>query len=358
MLEDSEQMLQARIPVVAEGLRDVHHPLYQVYLAAKRRYDESFSAAGYSLERLMQVRLDTVKERRLRDRLRERFAELAEHHARRERYRQQQLAIHDLFARYREIVVLRPRLVPFPKNAETVSFHLGPGVVHRINGPLISRHLFSVRQLMEREGQNVPELITYSPQFAQQTDSAMAHVPPSAHFWNQFWYPAFDLIYPDRPDAYLSAAVPVELPFMREATTIQRGLAFWGETVLYYAHGNGRFAEPGWAPPLVAHGTVYVGGIGESLIPNYTLAGALVGSKGPEFHHNGHFRRLFLVTDAYGDYELLSAPSGFFAGWGHEFFAAAYGTDGVIAYVNDEGAPAQSLYRTGDISLERGVIKP
>ncbi|MDW8343060.1 MAG: ABC transporter permease [Verrucomicrobiae bacterium] len=358
VMVDNEQVLQARIPVVAEGLRDVHHPLYQVYLAAKRRYDDSFSAAGYSLERLMQVRLDTVKERQLRDRLRERFAELAEHHARRERYRQQQLAIHDLFARYREIVVLRPRLVPFAKNTETVSFHLGPGVVHRINGPLISRHLFSVRQLMEREGQDVPELITYSPQFAQQTDSAMAHVPPSAHFWNQFWYPAFDLIYPDRPDAYLSAALPVELPFMREATTIQRGLALWAETVLYYAHGNGRFAEPGWASPLVAHGTVYVGGIGESVIPNYTLAGALVGSKGPEFHHNGHFRRLFLVTDAYGNYELLSAPSGFFAGWGHQFFAAAYGADGVIAHVNDEGATAQSLYRTAGISLYGGVTKP
>lgn len=358
VFEDTEEMLQARIPVVAQEIRDVHHPLYRAYLQAKRRYDDSFSAAGYSLERLMQVRADTIADRHLRDRLRERFAELAEHHNRRARYRQQQLAVHDLFAAYREIVVLRPRLAPFSKADETVSFYLGPGAIHRIDGPLISRHLFSVHQILEQQAEPVPALLTYSPRQIQQTDATMALVAHAAQLWNQFRYPAFDLIYADRPEAYSSSALPVELPFMRNIATMQRGLTFLGETVLFYAHGNGQFAEPGHSPPTVAHGTVYVGGIGESVIPRYTLRGALVGSKGPEFLHAGHYRRLFLVTDVYGQYELLSSPSGFFAGWGHQFFAAAYGADGILAYVNDEGPTAQSLYRTTGNSLYGGVTKP
>lgn len=358
VLEDNERMLQAKIPLVAEGIRDPQHPLYRTYLEAKHRYDDSFSAASYPLERLLQARMETVTERNVRDRLLQRFSELAEHHARRARQRQQQLAIHDLFAAYRNVVVVVPRLVPSEDGEETLSFYMGAGADHRRQGPLISRQLFTVHQLMEQLGEPVPRVITYTARHDEHTASAMATVPGSAQFWNQFHYPAFDLIYPDRAESYQRAAWPVVLPVMREARSMQRGLAMLGETVLFLAYGNGTFAEPGHASPYIARGTVYVGGVGESLIPTYTMAGALVGSKGPEFMHAGHYRRLFLVTDPYGEYELLSAPSGFFGGWGYQFFAGAYGADGLLAYVNDEGESAQAIYRTREIPLYGGVTKP
>lgn len=347
LLNDSEVMLQARLRFLAGDTNDLAGPSYRSYLAAKREYDRMLTAAGYPLDRLVETRPEIVRTRQVRERLRARLMELAEFHERESRRRQQDLAVHDLFARYGQVVTLAPTLVPSSRRgdgAEAVTFYLGNLVDDKFEGPHFNNLLSAAAQ--RRAG---VRYVSHTKDHANTVGPAVATVPLTVRYWNLFSYPAAAVLQPDRKETYDAFASPVEQPFMWRAETMSAALQWLGEAVLSAAFGNGQFGEPRKVTPHRYFGDVYVAGVGESVLPSYPLAGAVVGVKGAGFRYPGWYMHPLLPTNPYGRYELLDAPTDFtIPGGPFSPNAVGYDVAGRIAYASDEGA-AQSIYRSLNI---------
>ncbi len=236
--------------------------------------------------------------------------------------------------------------------AEAVTFFLGNQVDHKGDGPHFN-NLFSTAA--QRQAQ--VRYVSYTQNHPSAVGSAVAAMPLAVRYWNRFSYPAAAVIHPERKETYDAFCSPVVQPFMWNAASLAAGLEWLGEAVLSVAFGNGRFAEPRQVMTHRFWGDVYVAGVGESVVPSYPLAGAIVGGKGPGFQYPGWFLHQFLRTNPYGRYELQDAPTDFAIPGPYSPNAIGLGADGVIAYASDEGA-AQSIYRSQNVPTWAGLQTP
>jgi len=131
-----------------------------------------------------------------------------------------------------------------------------------------------------------------------------------------------------------------------------------GDTVLSLAQGNGRFQTQAVGRPVDIGGRVLVGGIGRSIVPNYAVAGSLVGSKGhTPFSSNGKIDYLLLLTDPYGDYRLGQSIRGLqessMTQVAYSPNATLIGDEGVITYIKDEGRGNQAIFKSSGLDIAR-----
>lgn len=157
--------------------------------------------------------------------------------------------------------------------------------------------------------------------------------------WAVVSLPAFTLISPK------NAAETHEHPFVQPAFTnlasIASSLQVAGEVAIAAARGYGNFGRLPFCATYSYHGSVFASGVGNSVVPNYAMAGALVASLDS---------KPYAFTDPYGRYKYpflvmpnhiwlrRKAPEAFY-----------FGQSGLIEYVKDNGVSAQNIYKSSEM---------
>ncbi len=367
VFEEGERLLQARLALMRAGVTATDDPLHARYQATKRAYDTIASAAGFNLPRLIAHKWPLIEDQRLAERLAGHFERLRVHHATQARRLDQQRRVHEAFANYRNIYGLLPELYPAmttipvttPPELGFTSAHAWPH--GQDQDAMFNRVFLNAIQNAARHGAEL-NYFPYQSGLSGAIAARTASLPLSSSLWNAFSYPAFALVHTDRTSAYELWSCPLDLPFMRTTAGLRPALLTLGEVTLSLAYGNGRFREPNVVFPRTYTGKVFVGGVGDSIVPNYPLAGALVGCKpggAATFQAPGYFDAVFTTTDVYGEYRLSGYPGRFNSGFeGYAPNAAAYDTEGRIAYIKDDGAQAQSVYKSRHVNLWLGDLGP
>ncbi len=154
--------------------------------------------------------------------------------------------------------------------------------------------------------------------------------------WGVISIPAFTIMSPK------NTATPVLTPFVTPAFTnlasIASSLRVAGEVAISAGRGWGVFNKTPFTTTYTMHGSAYASGIGNSVVPNYEVGGALIASVDS---------KPYIFTDPYGaySYPFLTMPCHL---WNRvkapEVFY--FGDDGVIQYVKDYGVSAQNIYKS------------
>lgn len=385
VFEHAEPVLQTRMAFRRLPTPDEQSPEFHAYQLAKRAYDHIFSAAGYPLPKLLAERPEMATEGGLRTRLLARLTTLRDFHLQEQTRRKQELALFDLFASYQTVLVVAPEILPTKAPAppppvvaatgSTATATVAAGipapvapVVTLADGPVLPKESLSFTMggngvdqsgpqgatMQWLLGSAIQELkltkeVTFSFAPANQgnamSDQTRA-VPLQAHLWSAFSYPAYSLVSPG--NAYNYLYWPVTLPEMRQLDTVHRSLRLVGEVALMAAFGNGRGVPLPTQPAIHHfHGAVYVAGVGQSIIPNYPLVGALIGNQMSYSTNNrGFYPYVILQTDPEGRYRYPYCMTSFFDTNDYSPDAVAYDANGLISYMKDQGNSAQSVYKS------------
>jgi len=368
VFELSEEMLRKKIVFDKDPTGDLTGPAFRAFVETRRRYDRAFAAAGYNVAKLLREQKSYLAEYSLRRRLKGRFEQLRAYHRRVDRRLRQEIALNRLFAGYRNIVVLSPELVTrdvgAAKESESLSFYIAKYWEEYVgdHGVAIRNHINGAIRRLGLGGKVAVPFVgrTHVTDIATRIRSNVGADPAStisteSGLWVIFGYPAFSLVNTDRAESYADYFAPTELPYMRRTETMKYSLAVVGESILSAAFGNGRFPPTKLRERSIIsfHGNVYVANVGQSIIPNYPMRGALVGSKLPGLFPRPYFGNLKIFTDPYGHYSYPYCATTFARSvWEYSPDAVVFGDDGIIQYVKDTGKAAQSIFRSMNLRVE------
>lgn len=357
--ELSEPQLQAKLAYERAGRPPNEHPSFQTFLAAKRAYDEASAAIGYRLDRLLVHKAAFARERQVRRRVCERFQTLAAYHARRARELTQDAAIATLFDSYRRVAIVQPRPMPALTGSRTKEV-VTVDVTDQMNAAgvpsIMAVFSTALRRLPGRDRLQF-EPATDNEQMARVASYiGSAPLRRAPGMWSIFAYPVYTVINGERADAYALLAAPVTMPFMRNLDSLKQTLLLTGETVLSLAHGNGRllpFIYKEWLDRNYG-GRVVASQVGQSIVPDYPLAGAMVAARSYDrFTLPGYFEHAVVCTDPYGEYRRTRDATAFTAWVGNALYTligVVYDHDGVISHILDEGEAAQRLFKSANVS--------
>lgn len=346
-------------------------PAFADYLTYRRQLDEASAVAGASPQVLLEQSRDFVESAHVKQLCRERFQELSSYHA----ARRQELAgdrrVAQLFSRYRDFAVFRPELAP----AETADS---------------GREVLSIYAKSARETQSVDLLLAQAARRVVPADAGFRVEPiattpvdqntiveknvlpaPVFHYWmtyavgyqNQAW------VNLGRQPSYQRWASPTTAPFMTELSSLRGSFAALGELSLYLGHGNGLLGSPQGYPwqRKSYGGQVLVSNVGQSVVPNFPLAHALLGARSVDqrelYSALGFWNNPFYMTDPYGRFDLPEEAANFPVWWrvyddGNAYtpLAAGFGRDGLIAYMKDEGEEGQRLFKSKAIPMSNEAL--
>jgi hypothetical protein len=234
VLTAQEALLQARIAFQRTG-EAIESQQFQDYRRAKIHFDRVNSAASYPIGKYLADDRDS-----LRTALQRRFAALAEYHEQRDRRLRQALALNDLFAGYREILVVSPQLNPQRGSGEieTISISAGESIHH---GDAAQEFRRLLQQAIHSLGKSGQVAIDYQSSAAHESRmlSLLAQMPIQPDVWSKLSHPAFAVVTAD--GEYRHYMSPLPLPAFADLKPVAGSLAVLGETVLALAHGAGNF---------------------------------------------------------------------------------------------------------------------
>ncbi len=348
VFDAAEPLLQARIRFERHP-EDLESEAYKAFRAAKDRYDRLNTLSSLTLPRYLERKeeRDTLDPRAA---IRVRLEALERHHQSLERRLEQETALYDLFRGYEEMIVMAPALTPSVtgEGREMLGFTGGSGIVHAEAADTFRRLLQDAALALDL--QEHIELDFRGLQHGTAMASVLAGMPIHAQPWSQLSYPAFSVISP-RGD-YGDFFNPLPLSAATNLSAIAGSMQVLGEAALASARGYGRFQRLPRCSPYQLRGMVYASGVGNSVVPNYPMAGALICSQETESRYGrisaGFQRKPLFFTDPYGQYFQPLLSVGTFFGWSDQtpLAAAWYDEQGLIRYFKDEGRNAQNMYKS------------
>jgi len=355
VFEQSEDVLQARLAFLRVG-EDTRSAEFTAYRAAKRRYDDVLTVAGFPIEKLV-LRTVVLQEHNVLARLQNRFEELTNYH----RWCADRLTraqgINQALRSYDRLVSFGSYLLPADPEktkGEEFSIFMGAGLEGGtyVQYPVINDVMQNILQRAEL-GTGVRYASLQGRNHTGWVAQRTASLPVDVEFWNKKGYPGFVILNTDRSDSYEDFGSPVGLPYMRDLSSIKESLNIAGRTVLALAYGDGGFTKPEKSQDLKTYsGHVYVGGVGSSMVPNYPLAHALLGHRISDRQFTetgiGYSRFFFHFADPYGRYDLRFVAAEFAGdmGAGYEPDAVAFDEDGMISLMKDQGDLGQNIYKS------------
>jgi len=346
-----------------DGGGSVQSDSFRRFFAAQEIYNEVQAKAGDPLPLLIQPgsggRASFMERYGLAEKLHARFAELSEYHRDQAELLDKGLNVGKWFLDYRQISVLDPRFVPVPDpladSVESLTFLSGSQVAGR-NDARFAELLRSVAYRIPEDAR--PALVTIIGQPGTHDSRLRSTLgtpflsSTGSDLWTRFGYAGFMLANTGRKTIYDEAFSPYPAKSSGDPETIRRSLGFCAETLLTLAHGNATFDPPKKTDvkSIDFTGYVYASGIGRSIVPNYPMAGALVGARVPVA---GQITTPFGFTDVYGRYAFRVSAIGLVPSeWSPlSPVAVSYGPGGVIAYIKDIGAKGQRVYASENISV-------
>ncbi|NLF85022.1 MAG: hypothetical protein GX571_02815, partial [Lentisphaerae bacterium] len=346
----AEALLQAQIQFERHPDR-LDAPEYQAFRAAKTRHDRLNNQAALPLNRYLERRDREAFD--LRQALQERFGELRAFHETSLRRTGQELAVNALLGRYDELLVISPALFPAAKlpegGRETISFSGGTEILHAESAVAFHRLLQDAAFALGLQDRLTISFsgIKHGWRIAANLAGMVVYAQP----WSALSYPAFSVVNPQH--AYTGYLSPVPLSTFTNLESIASSMQVLGEAVLSSAHGYGRF------PRLVRsfyncyalRGAVYASGVGNAVVPNYPMAGALLTPKDPGAYE--YQRKPIFFTDPYGCYEKpqITMPLG---RWSNTLplEGAYFGGNGLISHFKDSGMAAQNIYKSREMAYD------
>ncbi|MCC5877100.1 MAG: hypothetical protein JJU11_12845 [Candidatus Sumerlaeia bacterium] len=342
----------------------------EYYRQVKAVYDRAVNAAGFSLNNLMTSDAygsEFILEYNIHERLTERMEELKDHHLFRMTHLSESIELLEVLLPYSKKLVFDNKMVPSvdeDDRREQLSFWDGDWGV-KTNMREMSSLVTTARERLSGIHPEITNRAVFdNPDLSRWHSSDVnRHTQPvsnlSATQWTQFGYHKYTFLNFGRSRGYSHYHDPVELPFMRDVASLRHGIATYGELLLSVAHGNGAFApiQVGWLKKTFG-GRVLASGLGQSMVPNHPVQGAVLASRpffGYEYSYPGFYQHPIIMTDPYGRYELVNTPSDFWVNnfiWAFGFspVAALHDSNGVIAWMKDEGETGQRLYNSVNLN--------
>jgi hypothetical protein len=357
-----------------EGGGSVQSESFHRFFEAQEVYNEVQSKAGDSVSQLMRPgsggRDSFMNRYRLADSLRSRFLELKEFHRDRAALLENGIRVGEWFQGYRQLAVLDPRMVPaspeltddmvpaspeLKDDDESLTFLSGFIVAGR-NDARFTDLLRDTEFRLPVESRPLLVLTGGQPgdhdARVRGTLGSCFVSASGSDLWSQFGYAGYMLANTGRKEVYDEHLSPFPVKSRGTPDSIQRSLALCSEIALTLAHGNAKFDLPKKIELKRADftGRVYAAGVGRSIVPNYPVAGALVGVR---LATAGRLVRPFGFSDVYGRYAFRITPvSPTFGDWaGFSPLAVRYGADGIIDYIKDIGAKGQRVYASESLSI-------
>ena len=254
-----------------------------------------------------------------------------------------------VFAGYRAVDVVEPRPVR-GQAEELVAIHRGRELAPGATG--MAFHELCQRLVIEA-GASAPQLKATAGgrRYVEQVDAAIANLPLHAQRWSSMGYPAVALVHADRSAAYQSQTAPAAEQ-AAAAPLPQRHLRLTADLLTLLASGRGEIPVPRRTNIRSYSGQVLAGGIGAGLVPSHPLAGALVMAQTSEKTADdqlvGYGSCQTMRCDDQGRYGVPPGPFQVEARNQQEYkpIVAAFGPDGRLRWVKDQGGRAQGLFRS------------
>ncbi len=354
VFDAAETLLQAQIRFERHP-DDLTGAPYREFLAAKRRHDRLNTLSALPLSRYLER--GDIEPFDLRAALRARFAHLRAFHETRARRLRQELALNTLLGGYGELMLLSPALCPTtePQERETISFSGGGS-----NIPYAEAANAFLRLLQDAvftlDLQDRVAIDFRGARHGNQMATSLAGMPLFAFPWSILSHPGFAVISP-RND-YRVFMSPLPPPAMTNLASLAASMQVMGEAALAAAYGQGVFRplQRNYYNTYALRGSVYAAGVGNAVVPNFPVEGALVcrqEESGVDTPTGGYQNKNLFFTDPYGRYEkaMLTVP---FPKWNNfaPVEAALFAADGRITHYKDSGMAAQNIYNSREINYE------
>jgi len=364
VFEHTEPRLRAKVNLERDPEPDLTGESFQRYRNVLKEYEQAVSVAGYSLLNLLQKKPEHLQTYRVRELFLERLRELREHHELRQTQIAQEIDLVKIINEYENIGIFNTKLAPaFDETGtkEVLSFDTGQYVIGPASVGVMSL-LSSARQRLGIDSAEIdlPPLDRWQHRLVARNVGDVYR--QATRMWTEFGYPSYTFVNFERAESYRRYTDPVELPFMFDLESLRDSLGVLGEGILSMAHGNG-YLDP-TTPRIFKNqswgGRVLVSNVGQSIVPSYPLAGAVIAARsGPttgQFAWPGYWENLIVFADPYGKWDLPHNASDFGAWWDiqkeqYNPFAVAYDKEGLIYYIKDEGEDGQRLYKSARVAV-------
>ena len=340
----AETLLQAEIAYKRDP-ENLASPEFAAFRAEKKRYDDLNNMSSLPLARALERPLaveraffdEEGKAVLLRDAIVSHLDALLAYHGRRDKAIRADLALNRLFGSYESIIAVSPHLQPSLDGADE------PETIGYVSG------VYFESSANNGEPSNLfGRLVNDSVYAAGLQQSVSVKRPTNAWSFGDLhggcYYdtnplgavsiPAFSIL--SAKNSSPNVMDPFVQPDFTNLVSIGKSLRVVGEVATAAAYGYGNFDRLPLAANYFVHGHVYASGVGNSVVPNYAVAGALVASLDT---------KPYIFTDPYGAYNhpFLTMPTGV---WSRKKAPEAFyfGKDGLIEYAKDYGASAQNIY--------------
>jgi len=368
IMEASEEVLQAKIKFERLETIDPESQLFQDYQTIREGYVDINNLAGLTLLSAVERKSPLLRELNYRGRLEQRFQELSDFHEYKKRQYRQELEIVNLFDTYREFTVVHPlfgagedadslerlQFTP-PDRAQLASQKEKHGILNNI---VNARRKAGAKVAMAPFDERMwPQLQAY----AGDEQTYLEYM----RGYRGKGYDSYFLVNLDRAPAYTLRHAPFIPGWMRNVDSLDATLWTTTEFIYELARGAGTITAIELQEYRIWDfgGRVLASGIGNSIVPNHPLEGALISNRPRErsgvFNLAGYFRHPFLIADPYGEYEMFESTADFAVNWrvytagrSHNPLAATFDDDGLINYIKDEGSEGQRQFKSVNVSID------
>lgn len=351
VFEQSEKLLVAEIDF-KRNPDDLSSPEFKAFRAAKQRYDDINNVSSLPFARSLERPIAKEKvffdeegnQVSIREALRSHLKMLMDFHREKALSIEKDLALQKLFASYDSLVVYAPQLQPAvpPKSAgmtktvEELGYLTGNfaessannGESANLFGQLVNDSIYALG--LEKDATLI------RPKGSWAFSSLHGGNGFESNPWAVASIPAFTLISPK--NSFSIFETPFVEPAFTNVASIANSLQVAGEIAIGAGRGWGNFGRLPYVTPYSFHGSVFASGVGNSVVPNYAVSGALVASLD---------NKPFIFTDPYGKYNhpFLTMPCTI---WGRFQAPEAFhfNREGLIDYVKDNGVSAQNIYKS------------
>ncbi len=356
----AEPLLQAKVAFKEAGT-DPRSPEFRRFRESRVRYDDMVALSGYSLASFLGLERAVARQFGLRERMGERLQELAEYHRRQLAKVRQEESLVEALRPYNYVGMVEVALAPAQEESERIE-----SLSFDSSAPARYSQYELWRLLREsRLGLEIPaDYLSLPP--VQRFQSAEVRLNVDRNYvpngfiqqMNRAGFTAYSFLNFGRRASYTVLGYPVERPFMSEVESIRHSLAVTGDAILALAHGEGSFISGSGSTDMKDYsGRVLVSNVGNSLVPDFPLADAIVMARSrngeADYSYAGFYKHTLTMTDAYGEFRLPEHAGdfvnyGLFSSQGRAFtpIAVGYGEDGLISYMKDEGPATQRLFKS------------
>ena len=345
VFDQAEVQLQAEIAYKRHP-DDLDSPEYHLFRREKKLYDDlnNMSALPYAraiTRKVAQKRLFSMpdgSQAYLRDAIVAHLRSLIAFHEERDASLQEDLALYGLFARYASFVGISPHLQPAEPDAdaeeeEQISYAVGNFELNQNSGEAAQMFYSMLTDAVYALGLQ-DEVTIQKPNGTWPYFGLVAGATFDSTPWGVISLPVFSVCSPTHKSR--NVGTPFAQPAFTNLSSVAKSLRVVGELASAAGRGGSDLPRMPIVKSYQMHGTVYASGVGNSVVPNYAVPGALVADKES---------KPYIITDPYGEYNVpfMTMPSYGWARWTAPY-AFLFGPDGTIRYVKDFGSTAQKIY--------------